>query len=203
MKKIICFGDSITEMGTSLGLRGYVAQLTDRYVRRADVLSRGFSGYTTREAVRLIKTAVLNENPDFVVMLFGANDSVLCDQIQHVPLQEYRDNLEKMASDIACVGAWMILVTPPPVCEIKTKSRTLDHTEQYAQACYELGLEMNLPVINLFHRIQEEPDWEKTCMLDGIHLDAPGMDILYEEITLLLDNLIPMKKLTRLGVDGI
>ncbi|NCC52524.1 MAG: hypothetical protein EOM20_15080 [Spartobacteria bacterium] len=203
MKKIVCFGDSITEMGTSIGLRGYVAQLSDRYVRRADVLARGFSGYTTREAIRLIQPAVLNEHPDFVVMAFGANDSVLCDQIQHVPLDEYRSNLEKMASDIACVGAWLILVTPPPVSEVKTKSRTLDHTGQYARACYELGLEMHLPVIDLFHRIQEEEDWEKQCMLDGIHLDAPGMDILYQEITALLDKMMPMSKLEQLGVDGI
>ena len=38
MKKIICFGDSITEMGFVIEVRGFVAQLADRYARRADVL---------------------------------------------------------------------------------------------------------------------------------------------------------------------
>jgi lysophospholipase L1-like esterase len=203
MKKIICFGDSVTEMGTVLELKGYVAQLADRYVRRADVLARGFSGYNTREALRLLKPAVLDEHPDVVIVMFGANDSVLCDQIQHVPLQEYCENLQKIASDIACVGAWLILVTPPPVSEVKTRSRTLDHTGQYARACYELGLEMNLPVIDMFHRIQEEADWEKKCMIDGIHLSAQGMEMLYEEICRHLDKIFPLSHIERLGVDGI
>lgn len=203
MKKIICFGDSITEMGTVLELRGYVAQLADRYVRRADVLARGFSGYTTREAKRILKPAVLDELPDVVVMLFGTNDSVLPGQIQHVPLAEYQENLRDMASAIACVGAWLVLITPPPVAERKTKSRTLAHTARYAQACREVGQEMNLPTVDLFTKIQEEPDWQESCLLDGVHLSARGMDRLYEEVVRALEQVQPLESLERLGVDGI
>ena len=203
MKKIVCFGDSITEMGTVVELRGFVAQLGDRYVRRADVYARGFSGYTTREAKEILQVAVLDEKPDFVVMLFGTNDSVVPGQIQHVPLQEYKDNLLSMASDIACVGAWLILVTPPPVSELKTKSRRMPHTEEYAHACYEVGLEMNVPVIDLFHKIQEEHDWEEHCLLDGIHLSALGMDMLYKELVTALDTMVPLAEFPRMGVNGI
>ncbi|MBN1269948.1 MAG: SGNH/GDSL hydrolase family protein [Kiritimatiellae bacterium] len=203
MKKIICFGDSITEMGTVIELRGYVVQLADRYVRRADVLPRGFSGYTTREARHILKMAVLDEQPDVVAMLFGTNDSVLPGQIQHVPLAEYKANLQYMASEIACLGAWLVLITPPPVWERKTKSRKMEHTAQYAQACFEVGLEMNLPVVDLFHKIQEEPNWEETCLLDGVHLSASGMDRLYEELVRALEQVQPLESLERLGVNGI
>jgi lysophospholipase L1-like esterase len=203
MKKIICFGDCITEMGTSVELRGFILQLADRYARRADVLARGFSGYTTNEGRTILERAVLDEQPDFVVMLFGANDSVLPGQIQHVPLDRYRHNLERMAEKIAVMGAWLVLVTPPPVYELKTKSRTMENTEEYCRACFEVGLEMNLPVVDLFHGIQEEEDWKETCLMNGIHLSARGMDYLYRELSSALDDIIPLTDLKRMGVNGI
>ncbi|KAJ2798512.1 isoamyl acetate-hydrolyzing esterase [Coemansia helicoidea] len=48
---LIAFGDSITEGGSSAGYRGFVARLADIYTRRLDVLNRGFSGYTSRDAL--------------------------------------------------------------------------------------------------------------------------------------------------------
>jgi lysophospholipase L1-like esterase len=202
MKKIVCFGDSITEMGTALALRGYVIQLVDRYTRRADVIARGFSGYTSREARKLLEPAVLRLEPDFVILFFGANDSVLPDQVPHVPPAEYAQNLRDIADRVAYTGAWLILVTPPPVNERLTKSRRLEHTEHYAKACREIGREMNVPVIDLFHDLQQEYDWANTCLLDGIHLSALGMDFLYERFVLEIDRIWPFDTFERIGVEG-
>lgn len=203
MKKIICFGDTITEMGVVTESRGYVARLAERYVRRADVLARGFSGYTTNEAGLILDRAVIHEHPSSVIVFFGANDSVLPNQFQHVPVEEYRTNLEDIITRIACSGAWIILITPPPMDESKTQSRTLSHTEQYALACYEIGLEMNLPVIDLFHLVQQMDHWEHRCMIDGIHLAPLGMDLLYDKLVKELDLQLPLKSLPLLGIDGI
>ena len=203
MTKIVCFGDSITEMGTVLELRGYVVQLADRYVRRADVLARGFSGYTTREARQVLNQAVLAENPEFVILFFGSNDSVLPGQIQHVPLPEYIQNLKDMASRIASAGAWLVLVTPPPVDEQQVKSRTNDNTAAYTQACIGVGQEMNVPVVNLFEALQKRPNWKKGCLLDGLHLAAGGMDCLYDELSLTLDRMKPIDSFERLEFNGI
>lgn len=202
MKKIICFGDTITEMGFVIELRGFAAQLADRYTRRADVLLRGFTGYTTREAAKILK-AVLAEKPDFVIMFFGLNDSALPGQIQHVPVEEYRRNLSDMASQIASAGAWVVLVTPPPVDERRIKSRSMAHTAQYAQACLELAGEMHIPVVDLFQKLQEEKGWTKACLLDGLHLSANGMNKLYEELAMALDRIHALDGFDRLGVDGI
>jgi len=203
MKKIICFGDSITEMGAVVELRGYVAQLADRYTRRADVLSRGFTGYTTREALQVLQSAVLDEHAEFVVLFFGANDSALPGQIQHVPIPEFKKNMQEMASQIACSGSWLVLVTPPPVDEKKVKSRSLEHTKLYADACLAVGREMNLPCVDLFARIQHEKNWMKACLLDGLHLSAGGMNCLYEELARALDIMKPLDTFERLGVNGI
>ena len=203
MKKIICFGDSITEMGFVIEVRGYVAQLADRYARRADVLARGFSGYTTREAVKILDAAVLAEKPDIVILFFGANDSALPGQIQHVPLKNYKRNLLDMASRIAVAGAWLILVTPPPVSEKLIKNRTLGTTATYAKMCIDVAQEMNLPVVDLFMKLQEEPDWEKNALIDGLHLSANGMTRLYEELAVTLDKMHPLESLERMEIDGI
>ncbi|KAJ2715989.1 isoamyl acetate-hydrolyzing esterase [Coemansia spiralis] len=48
---LIAFGDSITEGGNSAANRGFVVRLADIFTRRLDVLNRGFSGYTTRNAL--------------------------------------------------------------------------------------------------------------------------------------------------------
>lgn len=203
MKKIVCFGDTITEMGAVIELRGFVAQLMDRYVRRADVLLRGFTGYTTREALRILKTAVLDEQPNFVILFFGASDSALPGQIQHVPVEEYRANLQKMATDIVTAGAWIVFVTPPPVNERRVRSRTMEHTALYAAACREVAEDMRAPYVDLFERIQKEPNWSKTCLLEGLHLSSIGMNILYEELVRVLDAIKPLDQFERLNVDGI
>lgn len=203
MKKIICFGDTVTEMGLVVESRGFVARLAERYTRRADVLARGFSGYTTREALTVLDEAVLAEHPHIVIVHFGGNDSVTANQMTHVPLDEFKNNLTKIATEIALSGAWLILLTPLPVDERKTRSRKMALTESYARACFEIGMEMNLPVLNLFHRIQEEADWEKRSLLDGIHLTPHGMDILYEMIVAEMDKQFPLQQLARLGVPNI
>ncbi|MFH0954441.1 MAG: SGNH/GDSL hydrolase family protein [Verrucomicrobiota bacterium] len=203
MKKLICFGDTITEMGFVIEVRGFVAQLADRYTRRADVLLRGFTGYTTREGRKILPSAVLSQKPDFVIMFFGMNDSALPGQIQHVPVQEFKENLQDMASRIATEGAWLVLVTPPPVDERRIRSRTMAHTAQYAQACVDVASEMNVPVVDLFHKLQEEKNWTTACLQDGLHLSAHGMNRFYDELALALDRIRALDTFERLGVDGI
>lgn len=203
MKKIICFGDTITEMGVVTEIRGFAARLAERYVRRADVLVRGFSGYTTREALALLEPAVLEEKPACVILQFGLHDSVLPSQYLHVPLDEFRTNIEELVSQLACSGAWLVLVTPPPVHERRTSTRTMEHTEAYVGACLDVGATMNVPVINLFRLIRYQENWETRCLIDGIHLSAYGMDILYDELVPELDEQIPLHKLPRLAMPGL
>jgi len=203
MQKIICFGDSNVEYGTSVDEQGFICRLAERYSRRADVLARGFSGYTTREALSVLREAVLDEHPHITIVLFGTYDCVLPDQITHVPIKEYCQNLEMLAQKIAIEGSWIVIVTPPPVYERMTRSRTLKHTDAYAAACFKLALDMQLPVVDLFHHLQEVDDWETDCLRDGIHLNARGMNILYRELCEELDRIHPLKEFPRMGLENI
>eukprot|EP01042_Synura_sphagnicola_P005138 gene5138-6547_t len=49
-KKVVAFGDSITQHGFNTDNHGWVAKLADWWTRRVDVLNRGYSGYNSRWA---------------------------------------------------------------------------------------------------------------------------------------------------------
>ncbi|KAM0035100.1 putative SGNH hydrolase superfamily [Helianthus debilis subsp. tardiflorus] len=50
--QFVLFGDSITELSFRCG--GWGASLTDTYSRKADIVVRGYGGYTTRWALFLL-----------------------------------------------------------------------------------------------------------------------------------------------------
>ncbi|KAG9320543.1 hypothetical protein KVV02_002751 [Mortierella alpina] len=50
----LLFGDSITQYSFDVAERGFGAQLAHLFQRRLDVINRGFSGYTTEQAIHLL-----------------------------------------------------------------------------------------------------------------------------------------------------
>ena len=74
--RFVLFGDSITQ--GSFGVGGWGARLADHYARRADVLNRGYSGYTTvgarTPAPRAARCTSPATPPTLVTVFFGAND---------------------------------------------------------------------------------------------------------------------------------
>lgn len=89
---ILAFGDSITQRGHN----GWVGLLADIYTRRADIINRGFSGYNSKWARDIFQDVVIRCNPDLVIIFFGANDAVIPEVAQHVPVDEYERNLDWM-----------------------------------------------------------------------------------------------------------
>jgi len=100
---ILLFGDSLTEraFGDSVTTFGWASLLSSSYTRRADVLNRGFSGYNTRHALDLLKKGRIfsaggtkgDQDILFATIFLGANDAALPGEGQHVPIEEYKENL--------------------------------------------------------------------------------------------------------------
>lgn len=65
------------------------------------------------------------------VLLFGANDAVLPDAFtkQHVPMDRYKKNLTQIVNHprIAAHKPQILLVTPPPLDEIKATPRSIEN----------------------------------------------------------------------------
>src|SRR4051812_33621790 len=106
--RIVCFGDSITRAG-------YPQRLAKRLGGGIDVVNAGVNGNTTTMALRRIQRDVLDARPDLVVIFFGTNDCRLAEPKVHVPLEQYRANLQRMIDEISGKGGRVVLCTPPPI----------------------------------------------------------------------------------------
>jgi len=71
---------------------------------KADILLRGYSGYNSRWALKVLDKVFSPEaGAAAVIVFFGANDACLPDRyaaFQHVPLDEYKRNLHSIFSSL-------------------------------------------------------------------------------------------------------
>lgn len=202
--KIFLFGDSITEDSFALG--GWGASLANHFSRTADVVLRGYSGYNTRWALKVLERVFpvskgdgTETAPVALTVFFGANDACLpnrCSGFQHVPLHEYKENLSSIVSFFK--KRWptthVVLVTPPPIDEDARlrypyvdnpeglPERTNEAAGEYARACILVANECHVPVIDLWTKMQQSPDWKKDYLSDGLHLTNGGNQLVFEEV---------------------
>nr|XP_043610779.1 GDSL esterase/lipase At5g45920 [Erigeron canadensis] len=207
--KVYLFGDSITEESFSDG--GWGAALANHFARTADVVLRGYSGYNTRWAIKVLDKVFPPElnvgggrAPLAVTVFFGANDACLPDRygaFQHVPIDEYKQNLFSIVSYLKkrWPSTHVILITPPPIDEAarllhpynenpsNLPERTNEAAGNYAKACVAVAEECGVPFIDLWTRMQQFLDWAKAYLRDGLHLTQNGNKIVFEEIIGKLD----------------
>ncbi|XP_048325895.1 GDSL esterase/lipase At5g45920 isoform X3 [Ziziphus jujuba] len=185
--KIYLIGDSITEESFCDG--GWGASLAHHFSRTVDVVLRGYSGYNTRWAVKVLERVIPAakgsgdgaDEPLAVTVFFGANDACLpdrCSAFQHVPLDEYKHNLRSIVSFLK--KRWptthILLITPPPIDEdarlrhpyvenpLNQPERTNEAAGDYAKACIAVAGECGIPVVDLWTKMQQFSDWKKAYL---------------------------------------
>uniref|UniRef100_A0A7C8YGY2 Uncharacterized protein n=1 Tax=Opuntia streptacantha TaxID=393608 RepID=A0A7C8YGY2_OPUST len=196
--KIYLYGDSITEESYSDG--GWGASLTNHFSRTADILLRGYSGYNSRWALKVLDKVFSPEaGAAAVIVFFGANDACLPDRyaaFQHVPLDEYKRNLHSIFSSLKkwWPSAVILFITPPPIDEAARlqhpyfenpsglPERTNEVAGAYAKACVDVAKECGTPEVDIWTKMQELPDWKNLCLRDGLHLAQSGNRIVFEEV---------------------
>ncbi|KAB1224341.1 GDSL esterase/lipase CPRD49 [Morella rubra] len=195
--QFVLFGSSIVQF--SYGNEGWGSILADIYARKADILLRGYSGWTSRHALQVLdqvfpKDAVVQ--PSLVIAYFGGNDSMRPHPSglgPHVPLPEYIENMRKISIHLKSLSekTRIIFLSAPPVHEEKIREtfsdsaaelRTNESCRIYAEACLELCREMDVKGIDLWTTLQENDGWQTACFTDGIHLSAEGSKIVVKEI---------------------
>ena len=134
--QIVAFGASLTQQAAFPS--GWFSLLCARYVGRADLFNRGYSGYTTRNAITLLRThtqhhlwplpppapspAPSTSAPgtaftQLIILSLGSNDSCLrysTPPFLHVPLPAFIRNLRAIIGLL--VPALGDLSSPPPPC---------------------------------------------------------------------------------------
>ncbi|RYP03477.1 hypothetical protein DL764_005118 [Monosporascus ibericus] len=135
--QVVLFGDSLLQQSSAVQ-DGFSFQgaLQDYCIRRLDVVNRGFSGYTTKNALQILSEIFppfCESGPriEYLVVLFGANDAALPipTNTQGIPIEQYMENLTKIITHerIKAHNPKILLVTPPPLDEIRLTKRDLEY----------------------------------------------------------------------------
>ncbi|XP_044147845.1 isoamyl acetate-hydrolyzing esterase 1 homolog [Bufo gargarizans] len=202
--RVLLFGDSITQF--AFETNGWGATLANKLVRKCDVLNRGLSGYNTRWAKqilpKLIPDSARAADIAAVTIFFGANDSSIREENpqQHVPLEEYAENLRSMVQYLKSVNIKeekIVLIAPPPIHEPSWEkhcfmkgyklNRLNAVTEAYARACAQVGDEYGADVVDLWTLMQEGGSDYTVYLSDGLHLSEEGNQFLESKLWPLLE----------------
>ena len=200
---ILLIGDSLTQQGYSTSGK-WVALLADLFQRKCDIINRGFSGYTTRSIKSFVPSIVSEElvrSNVATIIYLGANDSNLKDlnALQHVPLEEYKSNLQKIVNVVCTKGIPLskILLVPPPPCNEEMWRKTLEqktngvvarspknnkHTRLYFDACLEIAGQLNCRKLTNANEYWDSLNSaENFC--DGLHFSEQGSAKVFEFVS--------------------
>lgn len=143
-----------------------------------------------------------------MVVALGTDDAAFPHTRQHVSPDQYKENLRSIVTSIRypdtpnySPDTQVVLVTPAPVddptweASLAGIGQSLDRsnnvTQEYAQACVQVGEELHVPVVDLWSDISCQLDGScelhessqlSDYLMDGLHLRRMGNDVLYKGV---------------------
>lgn len=194
-KKIIFFGDSITQMGVQPG--GYI-DLIKKGLKPADydVIGAGIGGNKVYDLYLRLEEDVLNKKPDVVVIFVGVNDvwhklSLKTGTDQDKFVKFYQALINKIQAG----GARVVVCTPAVIGEKKNGGNEMDiELDKYAEEIRLLATKNKLQLVDLrklfttYDANNNPQDAAKGILTtDGVHLNPIGNKTL-------ADTLLPFVK---------
>jgi lysophospholipase L1-like esterase len=193
-KKVVLFGDSITQAGVDPG--GYITRmsaLADAEKRTADFefIGSGIGGNKIYDLYLRVEDDVLKRKPDVVVIYVGVND------VWHKRLAGTGtdpDKFEKfyvaLLQKFAANNIKVILCTPAVIGEKTDASNELDgDLNRYSGIIRNLARQNNLPLVDLRkifleHNLRNNPNNKEAGILttDRVHLNDQGNQLVAEAI---------------------
>jgi lysophospholipase L1-like esterase len=173
--KGVAFGDSLTY--SQDGNTGNQASSTYPQILQAklgktygysdiSIINAGTQGQTSTFALANVDSQVIEQNPDFCIMMWGTND---CNQ--NIDLNTFKDNLRQVIKKLIKSNIEVILLSPPPNFHAEN-DRT--HRQQlYSKIVYELAKELDVCFIDMyleiFNIINDEIETPISIMPDKTH----------------------------------
>lgn len=194
--RIVALGDSITKgvRGGVTGAQTFEALLQvwlSANVTPVEVINVGIGGERTDMSLPRLDTDVIALKPDYVLIMYGTNDSHVDAGKTDVrlPLEQYRQNLHTIVARLRDAGAKPILMTSIPLCHTHQHATRSPYSEQgpnyklteYVAACRQVAAAENLPLVDNFAA------WAEAAFLgadlpalttDGCHPNPAGHEFL-------------------------
>jgi len=179
--KLVLFGDSITARREGHDRPLLTIKLEDKLRGNWEIINAGVPGNNTFDALDRIENDVLVHNPDFVTVLFGANDAALHKMVK---LNDFERNLTDIVT--AIIPEKTILISPAPVDEKIQHARTNAVLRQYAEGVRAISVSTGSHYIDLFTTmvgLQNLSEILKGLRNDGLHFGELGYDYLSSMIS--------------------
>ena len=193
-KKVIFFGDSITEAGVKPG--GYVLRIgdlaaADKRAEEFELIGAGIGGNKVYDLYLRLEDDVISKNPDVVVIYVGVND------VWHKRTYGTGTDPDKFERFYTAIikklqsrSLKVILCTPAAIGERTDFSNELDgDLNKYSGLIRSLAASFNLPLVDLrksfleFNiRFNGENKESGILTTDRVHLNEKGNQLVAEEI---------------------
>jgi lysophospholipase L1-like esterase len=192
-KKVIFFGDSITQAGVSP--EGYITQLgkllQESHADQYELIGAGIGGNKVYDLYLRMEDDVLKKKPDVVVIYIGVND------VWHKATSHTGTDLDKfggfyraLIKKIQANGAKVILCTPAVIGEKKDGDNEQDaELNRFSNSIRTIARETNLPLCDLrqlftdFDKANNPQNADKGILTtDGVHLNKEGNALVAKSI---------------------
>lgn len=191
--KVIALGDSITR-GVRPGVNAdetFAARLQAALRKdgmEAEVVNLGIGGERTDQALKRLKTAVIDTKPAVVTIMYGTNDSYV-DRGKEQPRlspEQYGVNLRQIIKELRQANITPILMTPPRWGNAARNGKGENPNrwlETYVKVCRNVAEETKTPLVDHFAHWTKQAEagidvakWTT----DGCHPNPEGHRILLE-----------------------
>ncbi len=193
-KKVIFFGDSITEAAVRPG--GFIVKMDSMLQKNNlksyyDLVGAGVSSNKIYDLYLRLENDVLSENPDIVVIFIGVND------VWHkrslgtgTDANKFEVFYNAVLKKLADKNIKVIVCTPAAIGEKTDLTNELDgDLNKYSNIIRTIATKNNLPLIDLRkifsdYNLKNNPENKDRGILtgDGVHLNAKGNQLVAEEM---------------------
>ena len=173
-KTIFLVGSSMVQRSFDPKWDGFAIGLSHWYIRVADLIVRGQSGYNSRWTLLTLPELIGSYTPDMCILFLGNNDSITSGTGQHVPVDEYRSNMMSIMNRFRDVNPKIsfLLLSPTRATKI---GRLDEVTELYFDVVRELSTQIeNTAFVDLWS--VDSIFWIDPVadLHDGLHLNNVG-----------------------------
>jgi lysophospholipase L1-like esterase len=198
-KKIIFFGDSITQAGTEQN--GYITVLNkmmhQHNIHNYQLISAGIGGNKVNDLLLRMDDDVLRKLPYMVIIFIGVND------VWHKKTKgggtaedKFEEVYNIIVSKIVQIGTKVVLCTPAVIGEKYDGTNELDEDlNRYCNIVRNIAAYLHLPLVDIRKAFIDYEMKHNTAnastgilTVDGVHLNDKGNELVAEEMWSVMKN---------------